>query len=103
MTRRQFCESGRLLFVSSMVIPLGTDRSLRRPTLVNQVLVGANVAVFVAGVVLERTNPGLFQSLQDQLVLDPGKLSWWAFISHAFLHANFMHLAGNMVFLWVFG
>lgn len=25
------------------------------------------------------------------------------YITYAFLHANFMHLAGNMVFLWVFG
>jgi membrane associated rhomboid family serine protease len=86
-----------------MLIPLGTDRSLRRPTLVNQVLVSLNVSIFLAGAVLERVNPAVFQSLQDRLVLDPGNLTWWSFISHAFLHAGFLHLAGNMIFLWVFG
>ncbi|MHA1189137.1 MAG: rhomboid family intramembrane serine protease [Alphaproteobacteria bacterium] len=25
------------------------------------------------------------------------------FLTYAFLHANFLHLAGNMLFLWVFG
>jgi membrane associated rhomboid family serine protease len=86
-----------------MLIPLGTDRSLRRPTTVNLALVGLNVAVFVAGLVLERTDPALFRSLQDRLSLNPGDFRWWGLLSSAFLHANFMHLAGNMVFLWVFG
>jgi len=26
-----------------------------------------------------------------------------SYVTYAFLHANFMHLAGNMLFLWVFG
>jgi len=26
-----------------------------------------------------------------------------SYLTYAFLHANFMHIAGNMLFLWVFG
>lgn len=28
---------------------------------------------------------------------------WATYITYAFLHGDFMHLAGNMLFLWVFG
>lgn len=28
---------------------------------------------------------------------------WMSLITYAFLHGNFMHLIGNMLFLWVFG
>lgn len=86
-----------------MLIPLGTDRSLRRPTLVNLALVGLNIALFVAGQILERSDPKLFAAIQEQLVLDPHHFRWWNLVTYAFLHAGFMHVLGNMVFLWVFG
>lgn len=86
-----------------MLIPLGTDRSLRRPTVVTLVLVAVNVLAHVAKAVLERTRPETYERLMERLVLDPGHLEWWAFLSSAFLHANLAHLLGNMVFLWVFG
>ncbi|MET1416210.1 rhomboid family intramembrane serine protease [Roseibium sp. HPY-6] len=28
---------------------------------------------------------------------------WMSLVTYAFLHGNFMHLIGNMLFLWVFG
>src|SRR5262245_20663391 len=28
---------------------------------------------------------------------------YWRLITYAFLHAGWMHLIGNMIFLWVFG
>ncbi|MBC7771167.1 MAG: rhomboid family intramembrane serine protease, partial [Pyrinomonadaceae bacterium] len=28
---------------------------------------------------------------------------WWTLVTSAFLHAGWMHLIGNMIFLWVFG
>ena len=32
-----------------------------------------------------------------------GEFHWWQLLTHAFLHAGFLHLAGNMVFMLVFG
>jgi len=29
--------------------------------------------------------------------------SWWTFLTTLFLHGNFLHLAGNMLYLWIFG
>ena len=40
------------------------------------------------------------QVLPAEVVVIPNSLSY---ISYAFFHGDFMHLAGNMLFLWVFG
>jgi len=32
-----------------------------------------------------------------------GQFHWWQLITHAFLHGDFFHLAGNLVFMIVFG
>jgi membrane associated rhomboid family serine protease len=41
----------------------------------------------------------------NQFVLNPqpGQLHLWQFVSYAFLHASFLHIAGNMFFLYLFG
>lgn len=41
-----------------------------------------------------------FSELPPEFVLIPEELS---LVSYAFLHGDFWHLAGNMLFLWVFG
>lgn len=35
--------------------------------------------------------------------LVPGDWHWFQFITSAFMHGSWLHLAGNMFFLWVFG
>lgn len=87
-----------------MIIPLGTDRSLRRPTQVTYALVLANVAIYVLGRILDPRGGGLGEgSPLARFILEPGHSAWWTFVSYAFLHGGFMHLLGNMVTLWVFG
>ncbi|ALV26816.1 membrane protein [Pannonibacter phragmitetus] len=47
--------------------------------------------------------PSVFFDTKDlapELIVLPAKVS---LVSYAFLHADVMHLAGNMLFLWVFG
>ncbi|MEM9574358.1 MAG: rhomboid family intramembrane serine protease, partial [Pseudomonadota bacterium] len=41
-----------------------------------------------------------FRDLPPDLAVIPENLS---LVSYSFLHGDFMHLAGNMLFLWVFG
>jgi membrane associated rhomboid family serine protease len=97
-----------------MLIPLGTDRPLRRPTLATYLLIGLNVAVFVVMSALEKSNPELYQSLSSWGMLSPpgspgaggpgmGGFMWWNLFSYAFLHSGAMHLGGNMLILFVFG
>ncbi len=88
------------------MIPLGTDRPLRRPTLVNHGLIAVNVLVYlvqatVGGrhVVDPEAGPRIF----EQFVLTPGHSPWWTYVTYAFLHGGFMHILGNMLTLLVFG
>ena len=86
-----------------MLIPLGTDRPLRRPTLVTYVLLALNATIAVAMAALEQADPEGAGRLLEALWLQRASLTPWALISYAFVHAGALHLLGNMVTLWVFG
>lgn len=86
-----------------MFIPLGTDRPLRRRTVVTYALLVINVAVFLAQTYLGNAEPELHARIFEPLVLDPMNPTAWAFFSYAFLHGGLMHILFNMIFLWVFG
>jgi membrane associated rhomboid family serine protease len=86
-----------------VLIPLGTDRPLRRPRLVTPVLIGANLAVFLGLEAWQAAAPGAANAAAWAATLRPGNLVWWNLVSYAFLHAGLLHIAGNMLFLWVFG
>ena len=58
-------------------------------------LIGANVLMFAAQQV--------FKSISDTWHLSPSEPRIWNFLSYAFLHANSLHLLGNMLFLYIFG
>ncbi|MBC7835900.1 MAG: rhomboid family intramembrane serine protease [Phycisphaerales bacterium] len=86
-----------------MLIPIGTDRPLRRPTLINFVLVALNIGVFLASAALEKPAPEAREWLYSHGWLDPRGLHWWSFVTYSFLHTGAMHLLANMLVLWVFG
>jgi membrane associated rhomboid family serine protease len=39
----------------------------------------------------------------EKFMLTPDKWQWWQFVSYAFLHGGYMHIIGNMFFLYLFG
>lgn len=79
--------------------------SLRTPY-VTYVLIGLNVAVFLYGLAFVQTDLQLRQFYFDYAMV-PFRLSNGEnpaqLITHMFLHGGFMHIAGNMLFLWIFG
>jgi len=83
-----------------LLIPIRTDCPPRRRPTLNSVLIGINVAAFVA-------MNYLFPSYRDQIMsrfqLNCSAPKSYEFITYAFLHADFWHLLGNMVFLYIFG
>ena len=79
-----------------MFIPIRTDYRMRARPWVNYALVAANVILYFAG--FDGSSPKI-----DPLLLHPAMPQLYQFFSCIFLHANFAHLLGNMVFLWVFG
>ena len=99
-----------------MFIPLHDANSLRhiRAQYVTIAIIAINVAVFLLtgfngqqALIADALGYGYVPSvvhdineLSPELVRIPEELTY---ISYAFLHADIMHLAGNMLFLWVFG
>lgn len=87
-----------------MLIPLGTDRPSVRPPVVTWSLLCACLVVFLAQVVVRQADAATAARLEWPLMIKGGSgFRWWQLWSSAFLHGGVMHLAGNAVFLWVFG
>lgn len=85
-------------------IPIRTDTPLRRSPRVNLLLIVVNVLAFVV-LDLLGSSPGAstLAEWKRRGMLDPQNLSLAQFFTYQFLHGDFLHLAGNMLFLWVFG
>lgn len=79
-----------------MIFPYRIDTLFKHYPIANWVIMALTVLVFglLAG-------DGLSEEMIEAMVLD----GWGAagLLGHVLLHAGFMHLVGNMVFLWVFG
>ena len=89
-----------------VLIPIGTDRPLARGTLVTPALIGLNAIIFGVGFALQHArgdDPEALNALLRGFILDPLHFRWYALFTYAFFHGGFMHLLGNMLFLWVLG
>lgn len=84
-----------------MLIPLGTDRPIRRPSVVTPALILLCAIVFVIQL-LARSNQTENELLARFWVTGDG-FALYRTITYAFLHGDLIHLGGNMLFLWVFG
>lgn len=85
------------------MIPIRTDTPVRQTPLANYALIAANMLVFF---MMDILAPAQFQSFKLNVLVLKGALpEWWQFFTYQFLHdgSNIFHLAGNMLFLWVFG
>lgn len=78
-------------------VPIRSDRRLQSTPWVNISLIVINVVVFLF------THNRLQEKGVASYVLDPGFPKLFQFITYQFMHANLFHIAGNMVFLYVFG
>jgi membrane associated rhomboid family serine protease len=83
-----------------MIFPIGDTQVIggHKP-IVSYGLIGINLVVFI----FQMLTPGNLVcelSVIPQVVLE-GQ-DWHTLISSMFLHGGFMHLAGNMLFLWIF-
>lgn len=86
-----------------MLIPLGTDRPNKRNTIVTKVIIAINISIFVIMAILANANPELAARINDAGAISRHNFHAYQPISSAFLHAGFMHIFGNMIFLLVFG
>lgn len=95
------------------MIPLRDDNPRRGVPIVTLALIAANVAVFLYQVSL---GPAAEKRLLYSMALIPAELTrgidvgaptlhpvWLTLFTSMFLHGSWMHLLGNMLYLWIFG
>ena len=87
-----------------MILPIRTSIQPRRTPYINYALIIVNVIIFFLEYHVDPRAGGLtFRPWVQQFMLNAERPYLWQFISYAFLHAGFMHIAGNMFFLYLFG
>lgn len=83
-----------------MLIPIRAEIRTHEPARVNYVLIAVNVLAFLFTDVF---GGGLGQQLKNACRLDAGVPMLYEYFTYQFLHSDWMHLIGNMLFLWIFG
>ena len=92
-----------------MLLPIRTSIRPRQTPYANYALIILNIIVFLLTYAPHYTITGMgrtvepLRSAANILMLTPSHPHLWQFITYAFLHANFMHIFGNMFFLFLFG
>ncbi|MDZ7906266.1 MAG: rhomboid family intramembrane serine protease [Cypionkella sp.] len=88
------------------MFPIRDHNPSGRVPYVTYALIAANVAIFLAywfSYTSEEALGGFFYSF-GLVPADIGQSGvGYAVLTHMFLHGGWMHLAGNMLFLWIFG
>jgi len=82
------------------MIPLRDVIPSRTTPIVTIAIIGLNVALFLFE--LSLSAPALQQVLRDHGVT-AGRFTWTSVVTSMFLHGGWLHLLGNMVYLWIFG
>jgi membrane associated rhomboid family serine protease len=96
-----------------MLLPIRTNVWPRRTPYANYALIAINVIVFLLSYGGPYTYRLEGQPIEPmQLMIRPWAANWllipaawhiWQFLTYAFLHGSYMHIIGNMFFLYLFG
>ena len=88
------------------MFPIRDHNPSGRTPYVVYALIAANVIVFLINLPLEQDKRALL-AFYDAYAIVPAEITaggeFSTLFTSMFLHAGFMHLAGNMLFLWIFG
>lgn len=95
-----------------LILPIGDNLRLRHVPVVTLLLIAINIVVSVEILVVSRLDASrvilayglipirLFEDVRAPVgAIDP----WASVMTSMFLHAGLLHLAANMLFLWIFG
>lgn len=100
------------------MIPLRDSLPTRRFPIVSVTLIVMNAVIFLmdqltGGYVVEQRGFYLIRHFEGGLsahyamipanVTDDFSTTWFTIFSSMFLHANWLHIGGNMLYLWIFG
>ena len=96
------------------MVPLSDDNLARKTPYITYVIIGINIWVFWHQINLPESDINQFfqlfavvpKSLSESfqgINTNPTFPEQWTLITSQFLHGGFLHLAGNMLYLWIFG
>ena len=90
------------------MLPIRTNVLPRQTPYANYALIAINVVAFLLTYYPHKSVvfPYMEVPVRDwaqSLQLYPAVWRYWQFLTYAFLHGGFMHIIGNMIFLYVFG
>ncbi len=83
--------------------PIRTDRRLKRTPWMNYALIAINIVIFILTAQQVAQAQQHFGVSITRFYLFPEQPQLWQFVTYQFLHADWQHLLGNMIFLYVFG
>jgi membrane associated rhomboid family serine protease len=86
------------------LIPVGVDYRARRYPMVTFTLMGICTVIYLVTLILRISNGDAVTIwVFKNLWLIPAESHWWAYITSMFVHEGFLHLLGNMIYLFLFG
>ncbi len=87
-----------------LVIPTGVDYRTARYPIATFSIMGVNVAVYLVSLLCTLAHPESAQEwIFEHLWLTPATSVWYHYFTAMFVHAGFLHLLGNMIYLFLFG
>lgn len=88
------------------MIPIRDEIKARRFPYINYILIGINLVVFI----FEFMAGSHLDAIVNQYALVPSQITsgldlgdMWFILTSMFMHASWLHLLGNMLYLWIFG
>ncbi len=82
------------------MIPLRSTERVYSTPVVTIALIVVNVVIFLYQYVMPSE---AYEGFLMRYAIVPDRLHYWTLLTSTFLHGGWMHLLGNMLFLWVFG
>lgn len=87
------------------MLPIRDHNPSGRTPYITWMLMAANIGIFITYGFLPAER--VYQAVFVDWALIPARISfgegYYTFVTSQFLHGGWMHLAGNMLFLWIFG
>ena len=92
------------------MLPIRTSIYPKKTPYANYILIALNIILFMLSYGPHQVYDPSFGKILEPLrswaqpfMLYPDRPYIWQFVTYAFLHANLMHIFGNMYFLYIFG
>jgi membrane associated rhomboid family serine protease len=86
------------------LIPAGVDYRARRYPMITFSLIGINTLIWLATLIASLQTHGQSNDwIQDHFWLKPSDSTWYTYLTSLFVHEGFLHLLGNMIYLFLFG